>query len=115
MQIGLISGSFDIIQPDNIYTFRKAKQYCDYLVIALKLDPIVEQADKSKLIFSCDERQEMLLSIRYIDEVIKYTTEEDFLNILKTRQFNVRIVNDEFIEKRVVGQEYSDQIIYIQR
>lgn len=115
MTIGIIAGSFDIIHPGYIYTFRKAKQYCDYFVVALQTDPAIERPKKIKPILSWDERCEILLSIRFIDEIIKYTTEEDLLNILKTKQFNVRILGNDYINKYATGQEYSDQIVYIDR
>ena len=115
MKIGFIAGSFDVIHPGYIHMFRKAKEHCDYLVVALQTDPTIERPNKLKPILSWEERQEILLSIRYIDEVIKYTTEQDLINILKTRQYNVRVLGDDYIGKHATGQEYSDQIAYIDR
>jgi glycerol-3-phosphate cytidylyltransferase len=115
VKVGLIAGSFDVIHPGYIYTFRKAKDHCDYLVVALQTDPTIERPNKIKPILSWEERQETLLSIRYIDEVIKYTTELDLINILKTCQYNVRILGDDYMQKYATGQEYSDQIAYIDR
>ena len=115
MKIGLIAGSFDIIHPGYIHMFCKAKQLCNHLVIALQTDPTIERPNKIKPILSWEQRQEILLSIRYIDEIVKYITEEDLLNILKTRQYNVRILGDDYVGKYATGQEYSDQIVYIDR
>ena len=95
--------------------FRKSQEYCDHLVVCLQTDPTIERPNKIKPILSWEERQEILLSIRYIDEVIKYTTEEDLLNILKTKQYNVRILGDDYVDKHATGQEFSDQIVYIDR
>jgi glycerol-3-phosphate cytidylyltransferase len=115
MQIGIIAGNFDIIHPGYIYMFQDAKKSCDYLVIALQTDPTIERPNKCKPILSWEERKEVLLSIRFIDEVIRYTTEEELLNILKTRQYGVRILGDDYVGKYATGQEYSDKIVYIQR
>jgi glycerol-3-phosphate cytidylyltransferase len=115
MKIGIIAGVFDVIHPGYMYMFRKSKQYCDHLIICLQTDASIERPHKLKPVLSWEERQEILLSIRYIDEVVKYTTEEDLLNILKTRQYNVRILGDDYVGKYATGQEYSDQIVYIER
>ena len=115
MRIGIIAGSFDIIHPGYMHMFRKSKEYCDKLVIGLQTDPTIERPNKIKPILSWEEREEILLSIRYVDEVIKYTTEADLLDILKTRQYNVRILGDDYVEKYATGQEYSDQVVYIER
>jgi glycerol-3-phosphate cytidylyltransferase len=115
MRIGIIAGNFDVIHPGYIHMFRDAKHYCDYLVIALQTDPTIERPNKCKPILSWEERKEVLLSIRFIDEVICYTTEEELLNILKTRQYGVRILGDDYVGKYATGQEYSDKIVYIQR
>jgi len=115
MKIGIIAGNFDTIHPGYIYMFRKSKQYCDHLVIALQTDPTVERPNKLKPILSWEEREDILLSIRYIDEVIKYTTEKDLLDILKSKQYNVRILGDDYIGKYATGQEHSDRVVYISR
>ena len=115
MRIGIIAGSFDVTHPGYIYTFRKSKEYCDYLVIALQTDPTIERPFKCKPILSWEERNNILSSIRYIDEVIQYTTEEDLKNILKTNIYNVRILGDDYINKYATGQEYSKKIVYLDR
>lgn len=115
MQIGIIAGNFDIIHPGYMYMFRKSKQYCDQLVIALQTDPSIERPNKLKPILSYDEREDILLGIRYIDQVVSYTTEKDLLDILKTRQYNVRILGSDYIDKYATGQEFSDRVVYLDR
>lgn len=115
MLIGIIAGSFDVIHPGYVQTFRKSKEHCDRLVVALQTDPTIERPNKCKPTLSWEERYDILSSIRYVDEILKYTTEEDLLNLLKTRQYNVRILGDDYIGKHATGQEYSDKIAYIER
>lgn len=115
MLIGLIAGSFDVIHPGYIHMFKRSHEFCDFLVIALQTDPTIERPNKIKPILSYEEREEILLSIRYIDEVKKYTTEADLTNLLKSGQYDVRILGDDYREKYATGQEYSDKIIYLDR
>lgn len=111
----IIAGSFDIIHPGYIYMFSEAANNCDHLTIALQTDPTIERPEKLKPILSYCEREGMLRSIIYIDEVVPYTTEEDLKNILKTGKYNVRVLGDDYRNKYATGQEYSEKIIYVDR
>jgi glycerol-3-phosphate cytidylyltransferase len=115
MKIGIIAGCFDILHPGYIYMFKKSKEYCDHLVVALQTDPSIERPNKHKPIFSWEERYSILNSIRYIDEIVKYTTEKDLKNYLINNHCNVRILGDDYINKNATGQEFSEQIFYIDR
>lgn len=115
MLIGIIAGSFDVIHPGYIYMFNKAREHCGQLTVALQTDPTIERPHKLKPILSYDERYSILRSIRYIDEIISYTTEEDLKNILKTGIYNVRILGDDYVGKHATGQEYSQKIVYLDR
>jgi len=114
-KFGIIAGSFDVIHPGYIQMFLEGAENCDHITIALQTDPTVERPEKLKPVLSYCEREMMLRSIVYIDEVVPYTTEEDLKNILKTRKYNVRILGDDYRDKYATGQEYSDQIIYVNR
>jgi len=105
VKIGIIAGSFDVIHPGYIYMFNKSKEYCDHLVICLQTDPTIERKNKIKPILSLDERYSILNAIRYIDEIISYTTELDLSNYLKNNHCHVRILGDDYKEKYATGQE----------
>jgi glycerol-3-phosphate cytidylyltransferase len=115
IKIGIIAGSFDIIHPGYIHMFNEAKKYCDYLVIALQTDPTVERPNKCKPILSYEERKQILLSLKPVSEVIKYTTEQELEEILKKDKYHVRILGDDYVAKYATGQEYSNEIVYVNR
>jgi glycerol-3-phosphate cytidylyltransferase len=115
MQIGFVAGSFDVIHPGYMYMFRKSKQYCDYLVVALQLDPSIERPQKHKPVLTYKERESILYGIRYIDEVIPYNSEDDLIKILKKERYHVRILGEDYKEKYATGQELSEKIVYMDR
>ena len=80
---GVIAGNFDIIHPGYIKMFKECKQNCDNFIILLQTDPTIERPEKLKPILSIQERIETLNSIKYIDMVVKYTTESDLIGLLK--------------------------------
>lgn len=95
--IGIISGAFDVIHPGYILAFLEAKQYCTRLVVCLHEDPSVERPEKVKPILTLGERTMILDSIKWVNEVIPYQTEADFLAILKRVDPHIRFL----------GQDYS--------
>ena len=93
--IGFIAGNFDVLHPGYIYMFKEAKKVCDYLFVGLHTDPSIERPDKIKPILSTEERKEMLLSIKYIDQVETYTTEEELLSLIIKVSPNIRLLGDD--------------------
>ena len=112
---GIIAGSFDVIHPGYIRMFKEAKFNCEHLTIALHSDPTIEKNNKIKPILSLEERKEILLSIRYIDDVKTYKTEEDLKKILEEQKYNVRILGDDYKEKMITGENLCDKIVFIDR
>jgi glycerol-3-phosphate cytidylyltransferase len=115
LKTGIIAGSFDVIHPGYIKMFSEAKKHCNHLTIALHEDPSKERKNKLTTILSTDERKEILLSIKYIDEVLTYKTENELENLLKINKFNVRILGDDYKDKEITGRNFCDKIIYIDR
>tara|TARA_R110002126_G_scaffold277593_3_gene423666 strand:+ start:2333 stop:2767 length:435 start_codon:yes stop_codon:yes gene_type:complete len=100
MKIGIIAGNFDVIHPGYVKMFEDAKQNaCNYLVIALQSDPTIDRPEKSKPVQTVEEREYILRSISYIDEVIHYNTESELLDILTNFDYDIRIL----------GSDYQDQ------
>lgn len=113
---GLIAGSFDIIHPGYIELFEDAKRNaCNYLIIALQGDPTIERPDKCKPIQTVGEREYILKSIRYIDEVIHYNTEKELLDIIKKIEYNVRVVGSDYRNVEFTGSDHEKEIYYHER
>jgi len=94
---GLIAGSFDILHHGYFQLFEDAKRMCNYLIVALHIDPSIDRPQKNKPIHTVEERIFHLKSIKYIDEVISYQTERDLDNIAQTHNIDIRIVGDDYI------------------
>jgi glycerol-3-phosphate cytidylyltransferase len=94
---------------------KEAKGKCDCLVILLHTDPSIERPEKFKPILSTEERKEMLLSIRYVDDVIRYTYEEQLYDLLKMGEFDVRFLGDDYKSKPFTGDDLKIIIHYLNR
>ncbi len=114
-KVGFIAGSFDVIHPGYIHMFKFIKDNCDYLLVGLHKDPSLDRKNKLKPILSVDERKEMMLSIKYVDNVIEYQTESDLLEILKSNKIDIRFLGDDYKDQFFTGKELSIEIKFIDR
>lgn len=112
---GVIAGNFDVYHPGYVQMLKEAKGKCDCLVIMLHTDPSKERPEKLKPILTVDERKEMLLSIRYVDDVVRYTYEGQLLDLLKYGEFNIRFLGDDYIGKPFTGDNLPIKIHYLNR
>ena len=113
--IGVIAGAFDVIHPGYIYLFNECKQHCDHFLLLLHEDPSIERSEKMKPILGIKERKLILSSLRQIDEIITYKTEDDLLKILKNRKIDIRFQGDDYKEKNFTGQELDIPIHFLDR
>ena len=112
---GVIAGNFDIIHPGYIKTFKECKDNCDHFTILLHSDPTIERPNKLKPILTTDERIEVLYSIKYIDDIKVYNYEKELIELLKSGEFNIRFLGEDYIGQSYTGIELNIYIHYISR
>jgi glycerol-3-phosphate cytidylyltransferase len=94
---GIIAGNFDVIHPGYVRFFKDAKENaCDKLIIALHVDPTIERPHKAKPILTAEERTEVLLSIKYVDEVMYYNLESELVQLLSSVEDHVRVIGTDY-------------------
>lgn len=114
-EVGLIAGSFDLIHPGYIKMFDESKKICNRLIVALQDDPTIDRPDKCKPVQSWDDRRDILLSLRQVDEVTYYNTEKDLRRLLGSLQFDIRILGSDYIGKRFTGDDIQKPVYYCNR
>ena len=115
MKKGVIAGNFDVLHPGYIAMFKEMKENCSCLIVLLHTDPSIERPDKHTPILSSKERKEMLESIKYVDDVIRYTYEEQLLDLLKMGEFDIRFLGDDYRNKPFTGDNLNIHIHYLDR
>ena len=113
--IGFTAGNFDLLHPGYIYTFETAKEHCDWFIVFLQRDPSLHRKSKYKPVIPIYERYKTLMSIRYIDEVFVYQTEEELLDLIKFFKPDVRILGEDYIGKPFTGDNLPIKVIYTTR
>jgi bifunctional ADP-heptose synthase (sugar kinase/adenylyltransferase) len=94
---------------------KDAKLYCNHLTVALHEDPSVERSYKLQPVQSVEERTEILRSIKYIDNVITYSVEDQYLDYLRSGEYNVRFLGTDYKTAPYTGQDIPIDIIWLDR
>lgn len=68
----LTYGTFDLLHYGHIKYLKKAKALGDYLIVGLKTDATALEHGKVTY-YNYDIRKEMLLALKYVDEIIEYS------------------------------------------
>lgn len=69
----LTFGVFDYFHLGHLRLFKQCKKYADYLIVAVQNgDYILKYKPNSKIMYSTEERVEMLESIKIVNKVIVY-------------------------------------------
>ena len=105
MKVGFTCSAFDLLHSGHISMLRDAKDQCEYLICGLQVDPSADRLEKNRPIQTVVERYTQLKAVRYVDEIIPYSTEEDLKDILSMYHIDVRILGDEYREKDFTGKE----------
>ena len=106
MRVGITFSSFDLLHSGHVIMLKEAKQQCDYLIVALQLDPSIERSNKNTPSQSIIERYIQLKGSKYVDEIIPYVLEQDVEDILQLFKIDVRIIGEEYKKVEFTGKEY---------
>ena len=104
-RVGITCGTFDLLHAGHVVMFEEAKTVCDYLIVALQLDPTTDRPNKNKPLQISVERQIQLKGIKWIDEVIVYHRESELEDIFFTFPIDVRIIGEEYKDRLFTGKK----------
>jgi len=118
MKIGFTCGVFDLFHAGHVLMLEECRNNCDYLIVALNRAENISEAinpGKKKPLFTIEERVLIMKSCRYVDEVIIYNSEEELLEILKTKNIDIRFLGEDYKGKEITGSELAISIYYTNR
>ena len=95
-KIGITCSTFDLLHAGHVVMLEEAKRHCDYLIAALQVDPTLDRDNKNKPIQSIVERQIQLAAVKYVDEIVMYSTEKELEDLFLTLPLDVRILGEEY-------------------
>jgi glycerol-3-phosphate cytidylyltransferase len=115
VKIGITASSCDLLHAGHILMLKEAKSVCDYLIVALQVDPTIDRPNKNQPVQSFYERWVQLSAVKYVDEVIPYSSESELLTILQNYNINIRILGDEYYDRYFTGNDLQMEYHYNKR
>lgn len=94
-KIGYTTGVFDLFHIGHLNILKRAKEQCDYLIVGVSTDELVQDYKNKRPIIPFEERKQIVEAIRYVDKVIPQTSMNKY-EAWKTEKFNVIFHGDDW-------------------
>ena len=108
-----VNGTFDIVHLGHIQLLKKAAELGDLLIVGLDGDRrVTELKGEQRPINNLVSRITLLESIKYVDRVVAFDSDEHLETLIKTMRPAIMVIGEEYRGKRIIGSEYVGEIIY---
>ena len=105
------NGCFDIVHRGHIELLKYCKSL-GYAIVGLNSDQSVKRLKgETRPINSQEDRMELLLSLRFVDEVVIFADDTP-LNLIKNIKPDIIVKGGDYKKEKVVGNEIAEVIIY---
>ncbi len=95
----LTFGVFDYFHLGHLRLFKQCKKEADYLIVGIQQDEYVSRfKNNSKLLYSLDERIEILESLKIVDEVFSYKILDT--EVLASVEFDILALGEDHVGER---------------
>lgn len=94
-KIGYTTGVFDMFHIGHLNILKQAKEQCEYLIVGVSTDELVQQSKNKTPIIPYDERVEILKAIKYVDLVVPQYN-KDKIAAHDIYKFDVMFVGDDW-------------------
>lgn len=108
-------GTFDLLHYGHINLLRRAKEYGDYLIVALSTDEFNWEAKHKKSYFTFEQRKMLVESVRYVDLVIEETCWEQKITDLHEYHIDTFVMGDDWEGEFDFLKDAGADVIYLPR
>lgn len=109
-KVGFTCSTFDLLHAGHILMLEEAKNHCDYLIVGLQTDPTIDRPNKNKPVQTIVERYVQLKAVKFVDEIVVYSTEGDLIDLIQILHPDVRIIGEEYKDTNFTGAEVCKQM-----
>jgi D-beta-D-heptose 7-phosphate kinase/D-beta-D-heptose 1-phosphate adenosyltransferase len=108
-----VNGTFDIVHLGHIQLLKRASELGDFLIVGLDGDKRVKELKgEQRPINNLVSRITLLDSIKYVDRVVSFDSDEQLETLIKTMRPAIMVIGEEYKGKRIIGSEYVGEIVY---
>ena len=110
-----VNGTFDVLHIGHIKLLEYASSFGDVRVGIDKDIRVKELKGESRPINDWFDRVEMMRSIKYVDSVVGFSTDEELKDEIRKWSPDVLIVGSDYIDKKVIGSELSKEVLFFNK
>ncbi len=111
-----VNGSFDLLHPGHIEMLFYAKSFGSHLHVAIDSDNrISKHKGVDRPINPLRIRKSIMESLKPVDEVSVFDTDEDLINIIRKYSPDIMVKGSDWRGKKVIGEEFCGKIIFYER
>lgn len=105
--IGYTTGVFDMFHIGHLNILKRAKEQCNYLIVGVSTDHVVEEYKGKKPIVKFEERFAIVSAIKYVDRVVPQTS-MDKMEAWKLLHFDVLFHGSDWKNSAMYNQIIRD-------
>lgn len=111
-----VNGTFDVLHPGHVRLLTYAKSLGERLFVAIDSDRRVsELKGPSRPISTAQERKEMLLALKAVDEVEIFDSNDELRMWIQQIKPYIMVVGSDYKNKEVIGSEFARHLIFYER
>lgn len=116
MKVVWTNGCFDVLHTGHVKMLEYAKSLGDYLVVGVDTDKRVKAAKGPSRPINClEDRVEMLKSIKYVDDVVFFDSDEQLSFKILSSEAEIMVVGSDYKDKNVIGSRHVKKVKYFSR
>jgi len=95
VNIGYTTGVFDLFHIGHLNILRRAKEHCDYLIVGVSTDELVQQYKQKWPVIPFEERMAIVNALKYVDQVVPQDHRDKY-QAWEELKFNKMFVGDDW-------------------
>lgn len=111
-----VNGTFDVLHPGHLDLLQYAKSLGDFLLVAIDSDiRVASKKGKDRPVNPEYNRVRLLQSLKAVDNVLIFGSDEELTEIIKQYQPDIMIVGSDWKDKPVIGSQYAKRLEFYSR
>jgi D-beta-D-heptose 7-phosphate kinase/D-beta-D-heptose 1-phosphate adenosyltransferase len=113
----VINGTFDIIHLGHLRLLSYAKTHINsFVYVLIDSDRRIKELKGPKRPYNNEyERSNLLFSLKYVDRVDIFDSDDELRDLIKTFQPDIMIKGSDYEGKPIIGSEYCKEIKFYER
>lgn len=110
-----VNGTFDILHKGHIKLLEFASQFGQVRVGIDTDERVKNLKGDSRPINTLEDRMYLMSSIKYVDSVVSFSTDDELINQIKNWKSDIIIIGSDYKNRKIIGSNLVDKIIFFDR